>query len=239
MSSSNLNLAPSSPPLNLNTQPSSPGESMTPSTVMNSVTTSLPIRSSSVGLSCPGPGPWRSCCSRPPGCCAAAALVGSGSVCEQDHRAVPTYRNSYHRCREPSNGSNPCRGRIPVDLVRRCLVCRRSNPGLQDTHGENYRRRRSTRPWWLTSHYRHALGSLRRTVLVAVAQRLATRDDSPQTARYHAADTRQTVAGRGTSADLVARRSRRSSRRDPSRQRPSGVLGHRSSARTLEYSPVV
>jgi hypothetical protein len=31
---------------------------------------------------------------------------GSGSVCERDHRAVPTYRNSYHRCREPSNGSN-------------------------------------------------------------------------------------------------------------------------------------
>ena len=146
---------------------------------------------------------------------------GSGSVCEQDHRAVPTYRNSYHRCREPSNGSNPCRGRIPVDLVRRCLVCRRSNPGVQDTHGENYRRRHSTGPWWLTSDYRHGLGSLRRTVLVAVAQRLATRDDSPQTARYHAADTGLTVDGRGTSADLVARRSRRSSRRDPSRQRPS------------------
>jgi Protein of unknown function (Hypoth_ymh) len=57
-----------------------------------------------------------------------------------------------------SKGRHPRRGGIPVDLVRRCLACRRSNPGLQDTHGENYRRRHCTRPWWLTAHYRHALG---------------------------------------------------------------------------------
>src|ERR1039457_7059329 len=46
ISSSNLNLSPSSPRLNLNTQPNSPGESMTPSTVMNSVMTSFPMSSS-------------------------------------------------------------------------------------------------------------------------------------------------------------------------------------------------
>jgi len=65
---------------------------------------------------------------------------------------------SHDRCREQSNRSNPCRGRIPLDLVRRCLVCRRTNPGLQDTQGQNYRCRHCTRPWWLTAHYRHALG---------------------------------------------------------------------------------
>src|SRR5580700_4421545 len=43
ISSSSLNLLPSSPVLYLNTQPASPGESMTPSTVMNSVTTSFPM----------------------------------------------------------------------------------------------------------------------------------------------------------------------------------------------------
>src|ERR1019366_10519028 len=77
--------------------------------------------------------------------------------------AVPTGRNSYHRsraCFQPSNGSHPRRGRIPIDLVHRYLACRRSNPGLQDAQGENYRRRHCTRRRWRASHHRHALGSL-------------------------------------------------------------------------------
>ena len=91
-------------------------------------------------------------------------VIGLGLSGRTD-TALPTARNGSHRSHEPSNGSHPRSGGIPVDLVRWYLACRRSNPGFQDAHHEKYRRRHCTRRCWRTSHYRHALGPLRRTSL--------------------------------------------------------------------------
>ena len=58
-----------------------------------------------------------------------------------------------------------------------------SNPGRQDTHEENDRRRHCTRPWWLTAHDRHAPGSLRGTIRVALPNGIDGSTSNPEQSR--------------------------------------------------------
>jgi hypothetical protein len=67
----------------------------------------------------------------------------------------------------PRMGNGARAASLLQDVYCRETDATRSNPGPQDAHAQNDRRRHSTRPGWLTSHYRHALGSLRPTILVA------------------------------------------------------------------------